>query len=115
GLVLSFMVLERQAVAGLQVQDLPGVPVVLREDQLVAPGLGNLSQSAFSSFSARAARASGGAGGAACCRNIFSTSAASEAGRARPTPLPGGPRGGGGGGARGGPAPAASESPRARS
>src|SRR5690348_1924749 len=39
GLVFSFVILEREQVAGLQVQDLPGVPLGLREDELVSPGL----------------------------------------------------------------------------
>ena len=37
GLVLSFMVLEREALARLEVEDLPGVPLVLREDRSRGP------------------------------------------------------------------------------
>ena len=43
GLVLSFMVLERQAMAGIQMQDLAGVAIVLGEDDLMPPWLGNSS------------------------------------------------------------------------
>src|SRR6266851_7702279 len=43
GLVLSFMVLERKTMAGLQMQDLAGVPIVLGEDELVSPRLANFS------------------------------------------------------------------------
>ncbi len=43
GLVLSFMVLKREGVSRLDVKDLPGVPLVLGEDDLVPPRFGDSS------------------------------------------------------------------------
>lgn len=72
-LVLPLVVLEREGLSGLQVQDFAGIPLVFGEDELVAPGFGDPPHGAT---------LRGTAGGAAVSeklRNIFSTSEASDA------------------------------------